>query len=267
VSGVLPDFVEARLADGDWYPHATLMPFLDSLQVVDRDGDEFPFSIPAIQALEKRFEFHPKVTFLVGENGMGKSTMLEGLADKWGFSSESGNRSKSLNFRSYETELARAIQLTRKNARPMDGFFLRAESLYNFATELDDLEKDPYCANGYFNYGGKSLHEQSHGESFFTIFLERLNGHGLYLFDEPEAALSPTRQMAFLIRLHDLVEDFSQFVIATHSPIILAYPEATIYEFNDEGIREISYRDTQPYEVTKRFLNDPEGMVQRLLED
>jgi predicted ATPase len=242
------------------------MAFVHSLEVVPEHGD-FPFSIPAIQALADGLKLHQKVTYLVGENGSGKSTLLEGLADKWGFSHQSGNRSKSYGTRDYDTELAPALRLSRSRERPLDGFFLRAESLYNFATEMDELEKEPFCGTGYFSYGGKSLHEHSHGESFLTIFLERLNGHGFYLFDEPEAALSATRQMAFLVRLHDLVEDASQFVIATHSPIILAYPEATIYELGERGIREITYEETKAYEVTKRFLSDPKGMVSRLLEE
>ena len=242
------------------------MPFLNNLSVDCRE-DGYPFSIPAIRGLEGGMELHPKVTYLVGENGMGKSTLLEGLADKWGFSKESGNRSKSHGLRDYDTALAPAMTLMRGRDRPMDGFFLRAESFFNFATEMDELEKEPFCANGYFSYGGKSLHEQSHGESFFSLFLNRFDGHGLYLLDEPEAALSPTRQMAFLVRLHDLIEDFSQFVIATHSPIVLAYPDSVIYEFDEEGIRQVKYEETQAYQVTRRFLRDPQGTVARLLED
>ena len=242
------------------------MPFLKNLSVDCRE-DGYPFSIPAIRGLEGGMELHPKVTYLVGENGMGKSTLLEGLADKWGFSKESGNRSKSHGLRDYDTALAPAMTLMRGRDRPMDGFFLRAESFFNFATEMDELEKEPFCANGYFSYGGKSLHEQSHGESFFSLFLNRFDGQGLYLLDEPEAALSPTRQMAFLVRLHDLIEDFSQFVIATHSPIVLAYPESVIYEFDEEGIRQVKYEETQAYQVTSRFLREPQEMVKRLLED
>lgn len=242
------------------------MPYLTKLSVEVRN-EGYPFSIPAISGLEDGIELHPKVTYLVGENGMGKSTLLEGLADKWGFSMHSGNRSKTPGLRSYETVLAPAMTLTRTSARPMDGFFLRAESFFNFATEMDDLEKEPFCANGFFSYGGKSLHEQSHGESFFSLFLNRFNGHGLYLLDEPEAALSPTRQMAFLVRLHDLLEDCSQFVIATHSPIVLAYTDSIIYEFDEDGIRKTEYEETQAYQVTKRYMRDPRGMVQKLLGD
>ncbi|MEJ6581384.1 MAG: hypothetical protein QNL33_19175 [Akkermansiaceae bacterium] len=185
--------------------------------------------MPSIRALEEGMQLHPKVTFLVGENGMGKSTLLEGIADKWGFSEESGNRAKTPGLTNYFTRLAPEMTLSREpGMRPMDGFFLRAESFFNFATEMDELEKEPFCGNGYFSYGGKSLHEQSHGESFFSLFLHRFDGHGLYLLDEPEA---------------------------------------TIYEFSEEGVREVSYRDSQPFEVTNRFLRDPEGMVKRLLED
>lgn len=242
------------------------MPFIQSLEI-NCPHDNYPFSVPAIRAIDKPLKLHPKVTFLVGENGMGKSTLLEGLADKWGFSEQSGNRSKSISTRNYYTQLAPEIMLTRGLDRPMDGFFLRAESLFNFATEMDDLEKQPFCGNGYFNYGGKSLHERSHGEAFLTLFNERFDGHGLFLLDEPEAALSATRQMAFLVRMHDLINDFSQFVIATHSPIILAYPDATIYQFDDNGVSEVSYKDTQAYDVTTRFLKNPEDMMRRLLED
>ena len=244
-----------------------MMSYLSSVRVACPDN-EFPFSIPAIRDLEGGLALHPKVTFLVGENGMGKSTLLEGLADKWGFSEESGSRTKGQGFGTYHTRIAPEMTLSRDSGkRARDGFFLRAESFYNFATEMDELEKEPYCATGYASYGGKSLHRQSHGESFFSLFLYRFGGRGFYLLDEPEAALSPRRQMAFLVRLHDLVEDESQFVIATHSPIILAYPEATIYELSAGGLREVSYRECQPYEVTSRFLREPEAMVKRLLEE
>lgn len=148
----------------------------------------------------------------------------------------------------------------------MDGFFLRAESLYQFASELDALEQEPFCASGYFAYGGKSLHEQSHGESFFSIFMNRFDGHGLFMLDEPEAALSSKRQMSFLVRMHDLCEDSSQFIIATHSPILLAYPEAIIYEFTEDGIRQVDYKETEAYRLTKRFVDEPEQMIRRLLE-
>ena len=242
------------------------MPFLQTVEaIIEEEG--FPFTVPAVRALQRPLKFNKGVTFFVGENGSGKSTILEGIADKWGFSKESGNRSKKFASRDYDTRLAPALRLLRGSARPFDGFFLRAESFYNFATEMDDLEKEPYCGNGYLNYGGKSLHSQSHGEAFLSLFLNRFDGQSLLLLDEPEAALSPARQMTFLVRLHQLVEDHAQCIIATHSPIILAYPGATIYEFDEEGITEVSYKETQHYDLTRRFLENPEYMLHHLLQE
>lgn len=246
------------------------MPFLRNITLDDLPGDGtgHPFDLPAVAALRHGLELHPKVTFFVGENGTGKSTILEALADKWGFSMKSGNRVSHPGLRSYETALAPHLTLSRApGMRPMDGFFLRAESFYNFATEMDELEEDPWTANGYFSYGGRSLHEQSHGESFMSTFVNRLDGHGLFLLDEPEAALSPTRQLAFVVRMHDLARDHSQFVIATHSPLILAYPESFIYRFDETGIERVELRDTDHYRMTKRCLDNPERMMEQLLAD
>ena len=243
------------------------MPFFHSIRAEFDEGDSFPFALPAVRSLKGGIEFNQAVNFFVGENGSGKSTVLEAIADKWGFSRQSGNRSKSPGSRSYWTKLARFLTLSRNVTRPMDGFFLRAESFFNFASEMDELEEDPWTANGYFNYGGKSLHEQSHGEAFLSLFLNRFDGHGIFLLDEPEAALSPARQLAFLVRLHDLVRENSQFIIATHSPIILAYPGATIFQFDEDGITETTYRETSHYELTRRFLEDPKRMIQSLFEE
>ena len=244
------------------------VPFLTSIQVVDAPGSGFPFELESVRALRNGMELHPNVTFLVGENGAGKSTVLEAIADKWGFSEASGNRSSQPNLRSYKTALAPHLRIARTN-RPLDGFFLRAESFYQFADELDDLESDPFTSTGYFNYGGKSLHKQSHGESFFSLFLNRFGEHGLYLLDEPEAALSPSRQLSFLVRLHDLVKADCQLIIATHSPIIMAYPQSWIYQVTEDspGLEQVSYEDTQHYDLTRRFLLNREAMLARLLED
>jgi predicted ATPase len=218
--------------------------------------EEYPFNIPAVRHLDV-LEFHPKVTFLVGENGSGKSTLLEAIAEKLGFSMEGGTKNTNLAMHEYRSALTSKLTLSRTHLRPMDGFFLRAESYYNFATLIDEL--------GNWSYGGKSLHEQSHGESFFATLVHRLGGHGIYLFDEPEAALSPQRQMSLLVRMHDLVGDFSQFIIATHSPILMAYPEAWIYQLGEDGIERVAYEDTDHFQVTSRFLRDPQGMMRRLL--
>jgi predicted ATPase len=161
--------------------------------------------------------------------------------------------------------LTRNLRIARTQNRPLDGFFLRAESFYNFATELDDLEKQPFCGGALRWYGGRSLHEQSHGESFLNLMTGRLHGHGLYLFDEPEAALSPQHQLSMLVRLHDLVQDFSQFIITTHSPLIMAYPEAWIYQFTPGGIRRVTYEETEHYRITHSFMRNPQAMMRELL--
>jgi predicted ATPase len=152
--------------------------------------------------------------------------------------------------------------------RNRDGFFLRAESFYNVATAIDRLDGEPSPGRPVIDsYGGVSLHEQSHGEAFLALFMNRFGGKGLYLLDEPEAALSPTRQMALISRLHDLVEDESQFVIATHSPIIMAYPKSRIFLLTEDGIEEIAYEDTEHYCVTRDFLSNREKMLRILMEE
>lgn len=230
------------------------------------DWDEYPFAVPAIREL-RTLELHPKVTFFVGENGSGKSTLLEALAEKLGFKAEGGSRIASPGTHAYTSPLTQHLTLSRTSNRPMDGFFLRAESFYNWATELDELEATPFCGGVLRSYGGKSLHEQSHGESFLNLLTQRIDGQGLFLFDEPEAALSPQRQLSMLVRMHDLVDDFSQIIIATHSPLIMAYPDAWIYHFGPEGIQRIDYEETEHYLITRRFLQDRHTMMKRLFAD
>lgn len=204
------------------------------------------------------------VTFFVGENGSGKSTLTEAIAVAAGFNPEGG--SKNFAFSTYDShsELADLITVSR-GAYPRDGFFLRAESLYNAASYIEELDKIaaplPRVIEG---FGGVSLHEQSHGESFLAVIVNRFKGNGLYILDEPEAALSPTGIMTMMVAMHDLVNENSQFIISTHSPILTAFPGAVIYELSGKGIREISYRETANYILTKRFLNDPEGEINRL---
>jgi predicted ATPase len=227
---------------------------------------DFPFSIPAIGGLDY-LEFDRPVTFFVGENGAGKSTLLEAIAIGMGLNPEGGSRNFRFATRESHSGLSNALRLSRSVRRVRDSFFLRAESYFNVATEIEALDREP--APGPLiidSFGGKSLHEQSHGESFFALFLNRLRGNGLYFFDEPEAALSPTRQLSFLSRLHDLVKDGSQFFIATHSPILMAYPDAAIFAFENGPPRRIDYRDTEHYGVTRTFLNDTERMLDILLD-
>jgi predicted ATPase len=224
---------------------------------------EFPFNIPSIKKL-RRLEFHPAVTFFIGENGSGKSTLLEALAVKAGFSREGGWKRRVTEMITASSGLDPHLTLAR-GGYPGDGWFLRAESFYNVATELERLEAE--YPSGYVAYGGRSLHVQSHGEAFLSLLMHRLTGDGLYLFDEPEAALSPQRQLAVLTLIHRLVRHHSQFVIATHSPILLAYPHARIYEFSDRGLKEVVYEDTEHFRVTRDFLTNPARMMELLLRE
>jgi predicted ATPase len=229
--------------------------------------DAYPFSIPAVRRLDG-LEFHPEVTFIVGENGCGKSTLLEGLAVAWGFNPEGGTVNFRFSTHASHSDLHKYLRLVKSLQRPRDGFFLRAESFFNVATDIDRMDAEPSFGRPVIDsYGGRSLHEQSHGESFIALMLNRFVGNGLYILDEPEAALSPTRQLAVLRLIHQLVEDRSQFIIATHSPILMAYPGARIYLVDHTGFTEVRYEDTEHYAVTRDFLNNPEGMLRRLLTD
>lgn len=221
------------------------------------EEDIYPFNIPAIRALDS-LEFHADVTFLVGENGSGKSTLIEAIALKMGFGAEGGTRNLQFSTTESTSNLHQYLYLQRSLKPPSDYYFLRAESFYNVATYMEET--------GYLRgYGGKSLHAQSHGESFMATLTLKLQGHGFYILDEPEAALSPSRQLAALVAIHDLVERDSQFIIATHSPILMAYPNAKILLLSETGIEEVAYRETEHYRVTKSFLDDPERMIQLLL--
>ncbi len=221
--------------------------------------DEYPFCIPTVSGLT-RLEFHQDVTFFIGENGSGKSTLLEAIAQLLGYNPEGGNKNTLFATNSTHSELFKYLKASRSYKRPKDGYFLRAESFYNLASYVDEI--------GYLgSYGGLSLHKQSHGESFLALLTSKLRGSGLYLMDEPEAALSPARQLAALSTIHRLVQAKSQFIIATHSPIIMAYPNATIYRFSEEGIEQVEYTETEHYIISKNFLNRHEHMLKQLLED
>ena len=229
--------------------------------------DEYPFSIPAVQNLET-LQLHPNVTFLIGENGTGKSTLLEAVALGAGMNPEGGGRNFQFATRSSHSSLHEYLRLARGTQRPTDGYFLRAESFYNVATRIDELDEEGAFGPPIIDsYGGVSLHDQSHGESFWALLSHRFRGNGLYFLDEPEAALSPTRQLAALARIHALVKAGSQFVIATHSPILMAYPHATILFVSGGAIAPVQYADTEHYRVTRDFLNHSDAMLKELLDD
>ncbi|MER2261815.1 MAG: AAA family ATPase [Psychrobacillus sp.] len=220
--------------------------------------DEYPFTIPTIQNF-RELELINNVTFFVGENGTGKSTLLEAIADQCEFNTAGGGRNNYYEVDAAESALGRYLKLSWM-PKVTNGFFLRAETFYQFASHVTESESIG-------SYGGKSLHEQSHGESFLSLFLHRFNGRAIYLLDEPEAALSPQRQLAFLRIMHDLIqEEDCQFIIATHSPIILGFPEATILSFDDGHIKEVEYEQTAHYQTTKYFLDHREKFLKELLE-
>ncbi|HEY4280504.1 MAG TPA: AAA family ATPase [Conexibacter sp.] len=227
-----------------------------------------PWRLPVVRALEQPLALHANVTFLVGENGSGKSTLIEALAVAAGMNPEGGSSNFAFSTRPEEGSFADALRLVRGVKRPRTDFFLRAESVFNAATYLERLKReDPYGETTFDSYGGTSLHEQSHGESFLAIVVNRFGGSGLYLLDEPEAALSVQNCMTLLRRIDELVADGSQFVIATHSPVVLAYPDATIYCLSDDGIEAIPYDEAPPVRLMRAFLNEPGAFVRRLMED
>lgn len=228
--------------------------------------ERYPFNLPAVRTLD-RLDFHPQVTFFIGENGSGKSTLLEAIAVALGFNAEGGSRNFQFSTRRSHSVLHEHLRIAKGFKRPRTGFFLRAESFFNVATEIEHLDAEPGLGAPVIqSYGGRSLHEQSHGESFLTLLMERFHGQGLYILDEPEAALSPQRQLAVLARIHDLVNEGSQFVIATHSPLLMAYPDACIYQCGADGVVPVAYEDTEHVRVTRDFLADPQRMLRGLLE-
>ena len=206
---------------------------------------------------------HPKVTYLIGENGSGKSTLLEAIAVAAGMNPEGGSSNFAFSTRESHSPLADAIRLVRGSRRPRNDFFLRAESLFTAATYLDGLD-DQRSLDA---YGGRSLHEQSHGESFLAVLINRLGADGFYVMDEPEAALSAQNCLTCLRRIHELVKAGSQFVIATHSPIVLAYPDATIYACGQDSLSEVRYEDADPVTLTRGFLDDRARYLRQLLDD
>jgi predicted ATPase len=243
------------------------MPFLSRLSLPLLQDGSYLQHIPS---LNKGLQLTLKnnVTFFVGENGSGKSTLLEGIAEQCGFSLRGGNRNHNFNtghrFEGYESALTPHLQLGWTPRRVSDGFFMRAESFFNFASYIDELAvNDGRILNA---YGGRSLHAQSHGESFLSLFNNHFES-GIYILDEPEAALSPARILAFMSVINQLDKSGrAQFLIATHSPILICYPGATIYQFDENGVRETEYKDTEHFYLTKSVLDNPAAYLRHLME-
>lgn len=238
------------------------------------DWSVYPFTVPVIAAFDE-VEIRSRVVFFAGENGSGKSTLLEAIAAHYGFGPEGGNR----NLRHDTTEhnhsidpLVRALRLS-FDVKTGKGYFLRAESFFNTATNLDRLDDEeenmgigpPIRPS----YGGGSMHERSHGETFFTLLTHKFQRNGFFLLDEPEAALSPQRQLAFLVMLHDTLKRYkdSQFIISTHSPVLLGYPKAQIFSFDGGRLQEISYEETQPLQIVRHFVNHRDDFLEELFQE
>lgn len=232
-------------------------PYLQSVLLKDQQSqqsDTYPFNIAAVRDIES-IDFHPNVTFFVGENGSGKSTILEAIAIAMGFNPEGGSKNAIFETAQTTSTLHSHIRISRGLPKPKSGYFLRAESFFNVATYLDEL--------GSFT----SFHGCSHGEAFMTLLTETFSGDGIYLLDEPEAALSPQRQLAAICAIHKLVSQTSQFIIVTHSPILLAYPHAKIVSFSETGLKEINYEDTEHFNITRNFLNNHDRQINLLISD
>lgn len=226
--------------------------------------------LPVVRRLREigGLQFHKDVTFIVGENGIGKSTLIEGLAVAMGFNPEGGTVNFNFSTKDSHSDLHNYLTVSRGYKRHRDGFFLRAESFYNVASNIDELDAAPsFGPKLISNYGGVSLHKQSHGESFMALVENRFGGNGLYILDEPEAALSPMRLMRLMVCMQELVKKNSQFIISTHSPILMTFPNAEVLEITEEGINSVNYKDTEHFIVTKRFMDAPEKIIESLLGD
>lgn len=229
--------------------------------------DSYLNRLPVVKHLaEHGIEFHRQVTFFVGENGSGKSTLIEALAVSQGFNPEGGTKNFRFSTEDSHSSLYYHLRVARGAVYPRDGFFLRAESFYNVASNIDQMDREPGVGSPVINsYGGVSLHKQSHGESFLALAENRFSGRGLYILDEPEAALSPRGIIRLIRRMDELVKQDSQFIISTHSPMLLAFPEAEVYQIREDGIRSVRFQDTEHYRTTVRFLQNPESAMEDIL--
>ncbi|WRR94513.1 AAA family ATPase [Sinanaerobacter sp. ZZT-01] len=228
-------------------------------QEVDRRS--YLYNLPIVRHLMQNAEipFTNDITFFVGENGTGKSTLLEAIAVAYGFNAEGGSKNFNFSTSSTHSDLYKYLTISRSSIAK-DGFFLRAESFYNFATNVDDLEL-------FSSYGGKSLHEQSHGESFLALVQNRFEGNGIYILDEPEAALSPSRLLTLMAEINILIKKNSQFIIATHSPILMAFPNSQIYQLTESNIKLVPYQETEHYQLSKLFLDNPDQILRHLFNE
>ncbi len=240
-----------------------MRPFLREVQIKWPDIENtqaYPFNLPSISHVDKVSFFKP-VTYIIGENGAGKSTLIEAIAIAMGLNPEGGTKSSQFSTHQNHSILHKYLRTVKGARRPEQWYFLRAESFYNLATYMEDIQMTASAG-----YGTQSLHKASHGESFMALLHNKLHGRrGFYIFDEPEAALSPNRQLSALAEIHRLVENGSQLIITTHSPILLAYPNATIFQLTDSGLHEISYEDTEHFKITRDFLTRRESMLETLL--
>jgi predicted ATPase len=229
--------------------------------------DDYPYSIPAIRALDE-LVLGRQVTLLAGENGSGKSTLVEAIAIAAGFNAEGGTRNMTVSTRVSHSPLHEHLRLVRGARRFKDGFFLRAESFFNVATHIEQLDDGSSLGAPILSsYGGTSLHEQSHGESFLSVIRNRFGADGFFVLDEPEAALSLRGCLALMRAIHDLTKVGAQFVVATHSPILLGYPGARLYVLDEDGVEERPYEETEQYELTRSFLENRERFLHHLFED
>lgn len=229
--------------------------------------DNYLYDLPVCRHLKRMgsLEFTKPVTFFVGENGVGKSTLIEAMAVSMGFNPEGGTINFRFSTADSHSDLYRHLTVAKGIRRPRDGFFLRAESFYNVASNIDELDKAspvPLLPS----YGGVSLHRQSHGESFLTLVEHRFGGNGLYILDEPEAALSPMRQLELLCHINRLVKQNSQFFISTHSPILMSFPGSEVLELTPEGIKSVPYQETAHFRTARDFLAHPDRMLDILFE-
>ena len=247
-------------------PSPTFIRHIELLRERIADPNAYPFSLPAVRTLTK-LKLDPHITFFIGENGSGKSTLIEAIAVAAGLNPEGGSRNFKFGTYRSESELHRALRIARGYKRPRTEFFLRAESFFNVVTQIEKLDEDPlpWSPPIKASFGNLNLHHVSHGESFMAMANHRLGPDGLYIFDEPEAALSPQRQLALLARIHELVRARSQFIIATHSPILMAYPGALLYSLSERGIEEVEYEQTEHFALTRDFLLDRERYLRRIL--